>query len=103
MKGKTDFYNDADEFDGEKAYGAVLGTFLVCSWVEVVLAFVKPQVDVMRCVVCGVCEYTRWLVCRLFFGCRTLCSCFLDTRRPGSLLVTQKKQKQKNTRWLVWW
>ncbi|CAM9667929.1 unnamed protein product [Pylaiella littoralis] len=43
MKGRSEFLDDAGEFDGVKAYGAVLGTFLVCSWVEVVLAFFKPQ------------------------------------------------------------
>lgn len=47
MKEKSDFIDDDGVFDGEKAYGAVLGTFLVCSWVEVVLAFVKPQVGVV--------------------------------------------------------
>lgn len=54
MKGKADFLDDAGEFDGEKAYGAILGTFLVCSWVEIVLAFIKPQVG----------------VCLLIVGCR---------------------------------
>lgn len=44
MKGKPDFLDDDGEFDGEKAYGAVLGTFLVVSWVEILLAFIKPQV-----------------------------------------------------------
>lgn len=44
MKEKTEFLDDDGEFDGVKAYGAVLGTFLVCSWVEVVLAFIKPNV-----------------------------------------------------------
>lgn len=47
MKGKDEFINDAGEFDGEKAYGAILGTFLVCSWVEVLLAFIKPQVSAL--------------------------------------------------------
>lgn len=44
MKGKSDFLDGSGEFDGAKAYGAVLGTFLVCSWVEVVLAFIRPKV-----------------------------------------------------------
>lgn len=44
MKGKSEFLDDDGEFDGVKAYGAVLGTFLVCSWVEIVLAFIKPNV-----------------------------------------------------------
>eukprot|EP00904_Undaria_pinnatifida_P010137 jgi/Undpi1/6253/HiC_scaffold_20.g08737.m1 len=44
MKGKSDFLDDDGVFDGEKAYGAVLGTFLVCSWVEILLAFIKPAV-----------------------------------------------------------
>ncbi|CAN0382306.1 unnamed protein product [Ectocarpus sp. 12 AP-2014] len=43
MKEKSEFLDDNDEFDGVKAYGAVLGTFLVCSWVEIVLAFIKPN------------------------------------------------------------
>ncbi|CAN0221317.1 unnamed protein product, partial [Hapterophycus canaliculatus] len=41
---KSDFLDDAGEFDGVKAYGAILGTFLICSWVEIILAFIKPQV-----------------------------------------------------------
>lgn len=44
MKGKSEFLDENDEFDGEKGYGAVIGTLLVCSWVEVVLAFIKPEV-----------------------------------------------------------
>lgn len=44
MKTKDDFLNDDGELDGEKAYGAVIGTFLVCSWVEIVLAFIRPTV-----------------------------------------------------------
>lgn len=44
MKSKSDFLDADGEFDGEKAYGAVIGTFLVCSWVEVILAFIKPKV-----------------------------------------------------------
>lgn len=47
MKGKQDFLDDAGEFDGEKAYGAILGTFLICSWVEIILAFIKPQVGAL--------------------------------------------------------
>lgn len=47
MKGKSNFLDGEGEFDGEKAYGAVLGTFLVCSWVEIVLAFIKPTVGDM--------------------------------------------------------
>ncbi|CBN76200.1 uric acid-xanthine permease [Ectocarpus siliculosus] len=43
MKEKSEFLDDNDEFDGVKAYGAVLGTFLVCSWVEIFLAFIKPN------------------------------------------------------------
>ncbi|CAM9697695.1 unnamed protein product [Ectocarpus fasciculatus] len=43
MKEKTEFLDDSGDFDGAKAYGAILGTFLVCSWVEVVLAFIKPK------------------------------------------------------------
>lgn len=42
---KSDFIDDTGKFDGEKAYGAVIGTFLVCTWVEVVLAFMKPKVS----------------------------------------------------------
>ena len=44
MKGKSDFLDGDGVFDGEKAYGAVLGTFLVVSWVEIVLAFINPKV-----------------------------------------------------------
>lgn len=39
-----DFQTDDGEFDGEKGHGAVVGTFLVCSWVEDVLAFINPRV-----------------------------------------------------------
>lgn len=45
MKGKEEFLDGDGEFDGVKAYGAILGTFLVCSWVEIILAFIKPQVS----------------------------------------------------------
>lgn len=44
MKGKSEFLDDEGEFDGEKGYGAVLGTFIVCAWVEVALSFVRPNV-----------------------------------------------------------
>ncbi|CAM9171480.1 unnamed protein product [Ascophyllum nodosum] len=44
MKGKSEYLDDDGVFDGVKAYGAVLGTLLVCSWVEVVLSFIRPTV-----------------------------------------------------------
>lgn len=44
MRTKSEFLTEDDEFDGEKAYGALIGTLLVCAWVEVVLAFIKPEV-----------------------------------------------------------
>ncbi|CAM9517540.1 unnamed protein product [Choristocarpus tenellus] len=41
----TDFLlDDGETFDGEKAYGAILGTVLVCAWLEIALAFVKPKI-----------------------------------------------------------
>lgn len=46
MKSKSKFLKEDGEFNGEKGYGAVIGTLLVCSWVEIVLAFVRPQVRV---------------------------------------------------------
>ncbi|CAM9246050.1 unnamed protein product [Discosporangium mesarthrocarpum] len=44
MKGKSEFLDAEGGFDGEKAYGAILGTILVCSWLEIILAFAKPSV-----------------------------------------------------------
>ena len=58
MKGKSKYMNIDGEFDGVKAYGAVLGTFLVCSWVEVILGFIRPKVSAVKdtCLVC------RWVL-----------------------------------------
>ncbi|CAM9461477.1 unnamed protein product [Choristocarpus tenellus] len=45
MKSKSKFLlDDGETFDGEKAYGAILGTVLVCTWLEVALAFVSPKI-----------------------------------------------------------
>ncbi len=53
MKQNDDYIIDFDAeteittYDNEKMYGAILGTFLVCSFVEIVLAFVNPKVGVV--------------------------------------------------------
>lgn len=44
MREKSEFYTADGEFDGEKGYGAVLGTLLVGWWVQVIMAFIRPQV-----------------------------------------------------------
>lgn len=82
MKTKSDFLDDDGVFDGEKAYGAILGTFLICSFVEIVLAFVKPQVSLtllqpVRAFLFFFLAF--YLACRVAFVFRLLLGPFMQT------------------------